>query len=355
MRLSIIPELFVVDVFKAVCLLHQKIVTSATLKFMLMDVWRNTSGSPILDLTWHLYNEKFCIQSISVTILDIGTALKTLSQLYELAQELLRQNTLLGSGKIWVRTFSTDIEKTTSLMTDLLKSFVGSIIFFFHKLPLWLRDYFESDSARKKKMDEVNSETSFYNWNQKLNQFLVEIRKKEYITKGCIKIMNHDTNARLPLIFEERTSYLLHESAISKVAQDLSIAGKKLQFFKQYKEEVKSGLVGLLSKALRAAILVESDRTVTISRALGLLHDLYENLTVTAGLTKESNSDLPRRRTKSISGQSQLRLNEPGLSIFEDNQFKSVHFALWLDTMMLKVFLARLLLTNDRDSHPYGS
>lgn len=85
------------------------------------------------------------------------------SYLFVTMEEVLRQDAIVESEQIRVRTVTTDNEGTTRMSADLLANFVGSVRCVIHTSELCVKDCLDPDLAWKKYSKKVNAMTTFFN------------------------------------------------------------------------------------------------------------------------------------------------------------------------------------------------
>ena len=88
-----------------------------------VDGWSAAVGSTILGRTWKFIEENWLIKSIPFPMLNTGTASKTAKQLKCIIQEVIRDNSVIGSNRIRIHAITSKTQAALALFRDLLTNF----------------------------------------------------------------------------------------------------------------------------------------------------------------------------------------------------------------------------------------
>lgn len=160
---------------------------------------------------------------VPIATLNMGMVSKTGQQLRCIIQEILEQNTIVGSDDVRVHTATNDNEASTALAVDLLTNFVGSVRCVVHTLALAVSDVFETGTVWKKHFDHVNKVTTYCNHHQKAAQLLAQKQAEEGVTRDRLQRLKHDIPTRWHSRLATMSVYLCRLHKISAVAEDLHI------------------------------------------------------------------------------------------------------------------------------------
>lgn len=128
---------------------------------MTLDGWSAALGTPILGMTWQFIDEGWMLRSIPIATLNLQDAAKSGVQLCYIMEEVLTQNSIIGSDHVPVFTATSDNEAATALNVDLLTNYVGSVSCTVHTIAVAVNDVFKVGKSWQKHMDHINKLTKY--------------------------------------------------------------------------------------------------------------------------------------------------------------------------------------------------
>ena len=113
-------ERHLIPTYYAICDLLSDMATSALTGCLTVDGWSAALGTPILGMTWHFIDDQWRMKSVPVSLLNTWTASKSAEQLRSIMNEIISDNSVIGSDKIKVHAVTSDNEATVANSYDLL-------------------------------------------------------------------------------------------------------------------------------------------------------------------------------------------------------------------------------------------